>query len=397
MSLSALMAFLRFSDLGLGNGLVGAISQAEGREDSSYAKRAISSVLVCLCIAAVVIIATFLISTFFIHWDAVLGLASLTDRSEVQTAIQVYVVIYAVGIPIRMAPQVQTAIQEGYISNMWMTAGNLLSLLGVSIAALKHAPIPWLVAAISGIPLIPSLANGIVLYFVQRPDLRPSLQAFEANVAKELLGKGSLFFGLGIAGALAFDSQNIVIAHVLGPSAVGVYAVVQRLYSMIPTIVGFVTAPLWPAFGEALGRREWSWISLALRRSVVANAVIASAFALVLFLFSGPILLHWTHGAISASKWLVAGFSVWAVTSAINSPLCMLLNAAHVLWFQIIFALLHGVMTVVSIFLILPILGLPGAVWAMTLLYLLVVLIPYSVKGVSAAKAQVRAIKIEGS
>src|SRR5664280_585587 len=54
MSLSALMAFLKFSDLGLGNGLVGAISQAEGRDDRLYAQRAISSVLVCLCITGAV-------------------------------------------------------------------------------------------------------------------------------------------------------------------------------------------------------------------------------------------------------------------------------------------------------------------------------------------------------
>ena len=51
MSISALMAFLRFSDLGLGNGLVGAISQAEGRDDRLYTQRAISSVLVCLLIS----------------------------------------------------------------------------------------------------------------------------------------------------------------------------------------------------------------------------------------------------------------------------------------------------------------------------------------------------------
>jgi O-antigen/teichoic acid export membrane protein len=158
-----------------------------------------------------------------------------------------------------------------------------------------------------------------------------------------------------------------------------VYAVVQRLYSTIPIIISYITAPLWPAFGEALGRKEWPWIVRALRRGITANALIATVLSVSLFLFSGPILLHWTHGAIFASKWLVAGFSVWAVTSAVSSPICMLLNAAHVLWFQIILALLYGVATIGCIIWVLPTTGLPGAVWSMTLLYLIGVLGPYLV------------------
>lgn len=377
MSLSALMAFLRFSDLGLGNSLVGAISQAEGRGDLTYTRRAISSVLVCLCIMAVVLLFVFPLSALFIHWDYVLGLASLKDRGEIQAAILIFVALYAIGIPVNTAPQVQRSLQQGYISNLWMIAGSLLSLLGIYIAAIHHARIPWLVAIIGGVPLIPALANGFVLYFVQRPDLRPSLRNFDKEVAKGLLGKGVLFFGLGIAAALAFDSQNIVIAHILGPAAVGVYAVVQRLYSIIPLIVGYITMPLWPAFGEALGRRELPWIVSALRRGITVNAVIATALAVLLFMFSGPILLHWTHGTLSASKWLFAGFSVWAVTSAISSPICMLLNAAHVLWFQLVSSILFGLLTIASTIYFLPVIGVSASVWSMTCVYLLTQLGPY--------------------
>jgi O-antigen/teichoic acid export membrane protein len=377
MSISALIAFLRFTDLGLGTGLLGAISQAEGRGDHLYAQRAISSVLVCLCVIACFVLIAFPISARIIHWDFVLGLSSLKDKGEIQAAILVFVALYAIGIPVNMAQQVQRAIQQGYISNIWAIFGSLLSLVFVYIAAIHHARIPWLVAIISGIPLIPTLANGFVLYFVQRTDLRPSLLDFDREVAMGLLSKGMLFFGLGIAGALAFDSQNIVIAHILGPAAVGVYAVVQRMFSMISTIVNFATAPLWPAFGEALGRKEWPWVARALRRGIAVNALIATALALLLFVFSTPILAHWTHGAISAPKWLIAGFAVWAVISAFSSPICMLLNAAHVLWFQIVSSLVFGLVTIASTMYFLPFIGVAASVWSMTCVYLVTQLIPY--------------------
>ena len=379
MSISALMAFLRFSDLGLGNGLISAISQAEGRDDHLYAKRAISSVLVCLIAIACILLTTFLVSTRFIHWDYVLGLASLKDRHEIQAAILIFVVLYAVGLPVNMVQNVQRSLQRGYVSNIWGASGNLLSLLCICIAAGRHASIPWLVAIISGVPLIPSLGNGLALYFFQRPDLRPSPGNFDREVAKSLLGKGLLFFGLGIAGALAFDSQNIVIAHILGPAAVGVYAVVQRLYSVIPVVAGYVTAPLWPAFGEAIGRKEWHWIARALKRGIAANAVIATVLAVIIFAFRHPILLHWTHGAISAPEGLIIGFSVWAVLATVSSPISMLLNAAHVLWFQVVSALVCGFATFGASIYLLPIMGLSASVWSMTFVYLLTQLIPYLV------------------
>jgi putative effector of murein hydrolase LrgA (UPF0299 family) len=72
----------------------------------------------------------------------------------------------------------------------------------------------------------------------------------------------------------------------------------------------------------------------------------------------------------------------------------MLLNAAHVLWFQIILCMLYGVMTIGSIILVLPSMGLPGAVWSMTLLYLVVLLFPYYFKAIAVAKVGIAATRL---
>jgi hypothetical protein len=141
-------------------------------------------------------------------------------------------------------------------------------------------------------------------------------------------------------------------------------------------LVAYVTMPLWPAFGDALGRRDWHWIPRALKRGMAVNALMAIIPAILLTSFSGAILLHWTHGAITAPGWLIAGFAVWSVTSAVSAPISMLLNAAHVLWFQIVTCILYGLLTIGSILWVLPSTGLPGAVWSMTILYIAVVLAP---------------------
>ncbi len=379
MAISSLMAFLSFSDLGLSNGLISAISKAEGEGNRLFARRAISSVVLYITCISALLLAAFFLSTLFIHWDSVLGLGSMADHHEIRLAITIFVTIFALGLPINLSQHVQSSLQQGYLSNLWMALGSLISLTLVYLAAHRHAPIYVLVGIVAGVPVCMQLCNALLLFGKQRPDLRPSFSQFERSVADTMLRSGLLFLGLGIAGALAYDSQNLVIAHVLGPAAVGTYAVVQRLYSTIPMVIAFVTQPLWPAFGEAIARHEWPWVYKALRRGVLLNAVIAVVPALLLSLFSRPIIAHWTHGSIVAPRSLVIGFSVWAVISAISSPISMLLNAAQVLAFQVITSVLFGLLTVGGALLVLPKVGISGGVWTMLTAYLVLQLGPYLV------------------
>ncbi len=288
--------------------------------------------------------------------------------------------IFALGLPINLSQHVQSSLQQGYISNLWMALGSMLSLTLVYIAAHRHAPIYVLVAIVAGVPVCSQLCNGLFLFGRQRPDLRPSLSQFERSVANTMLRSGLLFLGLGIAGALAYDSQNLVIAHVLGPAAVGTYAVVQRLYSTIPMVIAFVTQPLWPAFGEAIARQEWPWVYRALRRGVLLNAVIAVLPALLLSFFSRPIIAHWTHGSIIAPRSLVIGFSAMGRNLRDQQSY---LDVAERRAGSCAFRSLRPFSSVFSRswehLLILPRVGISGGVWTMLTAYLVLQLGPYLV------------------
>ena len=379
MAISSLMAFLSFADLGLSNGLISAISRAEGEGDTTFARRAITSVILYICCIAAILLVLFYASLHFIHWENVLGLGTLKDPHEIRLAINVFVTLFAVGLPVNLAQHVQSSLQRGYVSNFWLAIGSISSLGLVFVAAHRHAPIYILVLIVGGVPPVMQLCNALLLFLGQRPDLRPSLRYFEWSVGNSMLRSGLLFLGLGIAGALAYDSQNIVIAHVLGPAAVGTYAVVQRLYSVIPMLIAFVTQPLWPAFGEAIARKEWPWVYGALKKGIGLNAGIAIVPAVLLSVFSGPIIAHWTRGQIIAPKGLVVGFSVWAVISALSSPMSMLLNAAQVLTFQIVSSILFGLVTVFGMMFTLQHVGLSGGVWTMLTAYLVLQFGPYLV------------------
>lgn len=377
MTISSLVALLSFSDLGLGNGLVTALSQAEGRGDREFAKRAVSSVLLCLIAIALVIIAVFFLFRRLVSWENLLGLGAAQNAGEVRAGLSVIVICFAVGLPVNLVRQVQMALQSGALANLWAMLASVLSVAAVFAAAKLQLSIPWLVGIVSGAPLVAGLLNYVWFFYRDRSDLRPAWSAFRFGTAFQLLRLGFLFFVLAIAGALAFNSQNIVIAHVLGPSQVTEYALVQRLYSIIPMVVGLITQPLWPAFGEAVARGEWTWVRRTLWRAISINGVIAAMPAIILLIFGESIVHIWTKGQVSTSHWLLAGFSLWVVISAICSPICMLLNAAGAVLFQVVSSLLFaGITVLLSVFLVSRF-GLPALIWSIVFVYILLQMAPY--------------------
>ena len=92
-----------------------------------------------------------------------------------------------------------------------------LSLTCLVVAALAT---PNLILAISSIPF----------WRHQRPDTRPAVSAFSKRYAGELLSSGALFFVIQLAGTVAFASDPLILAHVLGPGAV---AGITRIFGFL--------------------------------------------------------------------------------------------------------------------------------------------------------------------
>ena len=96
-----------------------------------------------------------------------------------------------------------------------------------------------------------------------RSVIRPGgggMSGYEASVAsapaRKILKIGMLFFVLQLATAVGYESDNIVIAQLLGAEQVSQYAIPLKLFMFVPLLVGFGYSALWPAYGEAIARGE---------------------------------------------------------------------------------------------------------------------------------------------
>jgi O-antigen/teichoic acid export membrane protein len=375
MAITSSVLVLTFADLGIGNGLLNAISQSTGKEDHDAVQRYVSSAFFLLLAVAALLAALFLAAVRFVPWERVFNVNSPLAVHEARPAVAVFLACFCISLPLGIVQRIHFGLQEGYSNNLWVAAGSLLGFVALLFAIRKEAGLPWLVLTLAGGPVLALIFNAAFL-FRKRPWLIPRWAKSSRKHAWELLTLGMSFVIIQTCLAVASGVDNLIVAHQLGPSAVTQYSVPLRMFSALPVLLIMALNPLWPAYGESFARGDIDWARRALSRSLkvsLSSTLIAGATLVIL----GPtILTLWVHGRVQATFWLLAGMACWMVLSSAASAISVFLNANNLVRVQVFSAIgMCLSATVLKLFLT-PKLGLAAVIWCTDAAYVLFVWIP---------------------
>jgi O-antigen/teichoic acid export membrane protein len=375
--ISSTIAMLNFADLGMGNGLINAISDANGKNDKLLAHRYVSSAFFMLAGIALAIGTIFVIFSSKISWSWFLNISSPQAVNEAGPAITVFLACFLVNLPLGVIQRIQIGYQEGFFNSLWQAFGNLLALGSILLAIYFKAKLPWLVFAMTGVPIFATILNGVVLFGFRRPWLLPKLKAVTLFVAQKVSKIGFLFLILQIAATLGYQSDNLVISHFLGASYVPQYSIPMKLFMLIPLLLSFILSPLWPAYGEATTRKDFPWIRKTFFRSVKLALIVNVVPALLLIIFA-PLIIHiWAGTNINPPFSLLLGLGIWTILISLGGPIAMLLNGANAIGIQVVCALLMGVSNpLLSIYLVQKI-GVAGPIYGTIITWTLFCLVPF--------------------
>jgi O-antigen/teichoic acid export membrane protein len=377
LTMCSFIAMLSFADLGIGNGLLNAVAQASGRDDRRAIRRLVSAGYAALSGIAMSVGLIAASSYSFIPWPKLFNVRSELAVQEVGPAMAVFLACFALGIPLGGTPRIQSALQQGFLSGLWQCGGSLLCVAALLSAIRMEASLPALVAVLCGAPMLINLANAIVYFGSVAPDLRPSFRDVAWSDVFQIARRGTAFFVLQIVIALAYNSDNFVVAQFLGASRVAELAVPAQMFGLITTVLNIALSPLWPAYGEAISRGDHDWVKRTLYNSTLLSVGLA-AVAGTLLLFGGPWLLAlWVGKGINPPFMLMVGFAVWKVVEIGGNASAMFLNGANVITAQIVLATVTGVTTIGSKIFFVKEFGIVGVPWAMIVSYILFTIAPY--------------------
>jgi O-antigen/teichoic acid export membrane protein len=187
-----------------------------------------------------------------------------------------------------------------------------------------------------------------------------------------------LFFVLQLATAVAYSADNLVLAQVIGLDAVTQYSVASKLFGLLAFASSLIVGPLWPAYAEALARKDYDWMRQTLKRSLWTLLSLSVALSAVFMAFGPGLIRMWVGSRFQPSLLLISGLGVWNVVMSISLPFAMLLNAARIIKFQIVTASVTALGNIACSVYLTKRIGIPGVVFGSILSQVLLALIPYA-------------------
>lgn len=377
MALYSLVAMLSFLDLGVGLGLITLLAKANGSGDRAAARRYVTAAFTVTIGLGLVLATLIVVVSGVADLGRLLGARSPSTAVEAEQGALALGLWLAVAIPANLAARIHSGYQQGYIPSLFEVGARLTVLAAVVLLAGPRLDLPLLASLFVGLPVVFAATNLLILMARWRPDLRPATKQLDTRAVKQVAGSGGLYLILQVIVALAFQSDILVVSHVLGPAAVADFSVPRTLFNTLNSAAMLLLLPLWPAYGEALARGDTAWIKRTLRWSVGGVFVLTLLGGLVLVGLAGPVMRAWVgHVPALVDLPLLLGLAVWVALSTTGAALAMAMNAANLVRFQIATGLLLVIGAVPAKIVLAHHYSLAGVVWGTIAVYLVTTLAP---------------------
>lgn len=330
---SSLM-LLGTTDLGMGSALLTRLAQLEGVDDRSEQRRELSTALVLFLGVALGGIVLMVLLVGLLDWASILNTKGTEAARWSDRTVLVAGVLTAAAIPLGLIDRVQNSIQRGWRVQVAQSLGYIAVPITLVLAVRAEVSPPTIAATVLLTAMVFQAVNA-GLFFTTNPELRPMWGGFDRGRARRLLRQGFLFFIITITGLLAFASDNLVVARILGPAAAAEYSVAYKLFSVLAVFVVLPLAALWPAYAEALERRDAGWVRQTYRRSILIAGGLGTLGGIAVMVGGRIAIDLWVGGEVEPSTSVLIAFGLWLPIYCIGNSMSVLLNAAALLRFQI--------------------------------------------------------------
>lgn len=286
LTLSSIMLWLNFFDVGFTLGLKNKLAEAIAKEDWERGKSLVSTTYLMMIAIFFPLWLILEVSVPFINWSTFLNV-DFVYNAEIARAMHILVACFCLQMIVNVLTAVIAAFQKVALSSAFPVLGNFLSLVAIFLLT-KFCP-PSLVAlacTISVFPILVILIASVVLYSRSFKAVAPSISSINKSYIKELLGLGYKFFLIQIQVVVLFQSTNILISNVAGPNEVTYYNIAYKYLGIAMMIYTIFLSPLWPAFTDAYTKKDYKWMKNIYKKMSMVFLVSAIAVIGMMFISS---------------------------------------------------------------------------------------------------------------
>ena len=314
LTLTSVIGWFVFFDMGLGNGLRNKLAEAFAKNDRELARTYISTSYVILTIIIGLVYGVFCLVFPFLNWSQILN-TPFEMNTEISRLVFIVFSFFSLQFIIKLIAMILKADQRSGMSAGINTLASLLSLIIIFILTkTTQGSLLWLSVGVSAANLIAPLLASLWFFYKDYNDLIPSFKYVKLKYAKDLMGLGLLFFIMQFAALILFSTDSLIIAQLYGPEEVTPYNLAFKYFGIVTMFFGIITTPFWSAYTDAYHKQDFKWIKRITRKLAVFWLFMV-LLVIVMILFANYFYHIWVGDKIKIPLILSVSMGIWVLIS----------------------------------------------------------------------------------
>ena len=325
LTLSSIIGWLGFFDIGFGNGLRNKFAEAIAKGEHKLARTYVSTTYAILSIIIGVVLILFLCINSFLNWSKILN-APADMADELSILVLIVFVFFCVQFVLQLIVTVLTARQEPAKASMFNLLGNSLALVIIFVLTkTTKGNLVYLGTALSLTPVVVLLGSNIWYFVTSYKIYAPSPKYVKFSLARNLMTLGLKFFIIQMAAVAIYQTSNIIIAQIFGPAEVTPYNLAYKYFGLIYMGFSIIVIPFWSAFTDAWVKRDVIWIKNTIKRLIQLWGLIIIV-TLIMLILSKTIYRLWVGKEITVSFSISIVMAMYVLINSWNAIFSHFLN-----------------------------------------------------------------------
>jgi O-antigen/teichoic acid export membrane protein len=359
MSISSTVGLASFLDLGISYNLMNRLSYLNVNGSKAEIDKTITMAYLVQGVIVIILIFILSLSFFSLNWNKIYNVPSNFDKSVIYFSF-FFFILNLVGNTIY---SIQRGLQLNKLANYWLLFNSIFYVLSIFFLLSFSDNMRILAIATFGVPLLTSILNTFYFFHYKKINIDLSISLNYKSFSL-FMGRGLVFLYLQITGLIAFQIDNLILAHIMDYKTVTEYNIALKLFTIPSIILGVYFQVLWPKYADFSAKLDILSLRKTFVRSIIFSALFVIPFVILIFTFSDELIRFWLKNQFSVSKELLVAFSIWTIINlVIATNLGVFYNGIDILKPQVITSFLMVICNLfLSIFLTRKI-GVSGVVW----------------------------------
>ncbi|MBD3630240.1 oligosaccharide flippase family protein [Cyclobacterium sp.] len=368
LTLSSMVAWFGFFDIGFGHGLRNKLAESIAKEEFVLAKKYVSTTYAILSLIIGGVLVLFMGINPFLNWASILNTSEALGDELGVVALIVFS-FFCMQFVLKLITTVLTANQEPAKASFFNFLGSLFSLLVIFILTkTTEGNLIYLGAALSFTPVLVLTCSSVWFYTQDYKRYAPSFRQVDFSLAKDLMSLGAKFFVIQIGALVLFSTNNVIITQLFGPEEVTPFNIAFKLFNIVTMGFGIVVTPMWSAFTDAYVREEFDWIkqTLAKMRKFWFLAILGS----IGILFASPFLYRiWVGDSVDVPFELSVAMCLYVIVAIWQTMHVFFLNGIGKIKLQLYLVTFTAIINIPLAILLGRWFGLVGITMTSTLIF----------------------------